>query len=312
MTQVTGPMRLDFEAGGKEVMDELGGDGLPAVPAELAVDPGLQPEKFNAVTAAILSDKPEDFTIEGPPDGSVTLIAGYVDPSGNRFTNAEVRELRGRDEEMLARAWATGDMVRYIDAILKVGVVRVGEVTDEKELAKALDTLLLGDRDLLVMQVRRLAYGDTMRLEVKCPFCEADFTVDYSFSDDVPLKPFTVEGSGDRSQRVFDIELPSGSVAEIRLVDGKAQKVVYAPENLKKTGEELNTLLLKELVVSIDNVPTRGAAPFLDMPTRDRRHLLNWLGENQPGPQYDDVKQECPDCTREFPLVMTLGVMFRG
>ena len=227
-----------------------------------------------------------------------------------RVQSAEVRELRGRDEEVIAKAKATGDPVRLLDAILRVGVVSVGDITEQPALNKALDKLLLGDRDLLVMQIRRLAFGDTIRLDVTCPYCDTEFTVDYSFADDVPLKAH--EASSDKAQRLFDLETPSGKAVEIALIDGEAQKRVFTPENVNKTGAELNTLMLREVVKSIDGKPVKGVGPILDLPTRDRRYLVDWLGENVCGPQYADVKQECDQCARSFPLVMTLRDMFRG
>lgn len=306
---MTAGMALDFDNGGQEVSVDPALDALPNPVKGEVIDPTLDPDKFNAISAAALGEEPEDILIEGPPDGSARLLAGYVDDEGNRWTDVTIRELRGRDEEQLERAFTTGDMGRYIDAICKAGVVQLGPLEDAKELAKAMDALLIGDRDLIVLHVRRMAFGDTQRLDVKCPFCDARFQVDYSYSTDVPLKQFDVD---DRSQRVFDVELPSGRQAVLRLVDGKAQKLVYTPENMKRTEAELNTLLLTELLVSLDGKPVRGAGPVLEMSTRDRRHLLNWLVEHQPGPQYQDVKQECAECAREFPLVMTLRDMFRG
>lgn len=302
-------MVMDFANGGVEAtLDDDGlpqtdGEGRPPLP-----DADTQPEQLNAITARVLAPD-DDVTISGPPDGSVQLFAGYVDQDGNRWVDAEVRELRGRDEEAMARALATGDLTRYIDAIVRAGTVRVGEIEDPKELQKALDSLLVGDRDMLVLQTRRLAYGDELRLDVKCPFCEATFEVNYLFGSDIPLKQFTA--TEDRSQRLFDIELPSGGAAEIRLTDGKAQKLIFTTENSKKTDAEINTLLLTELLLSYNGKPVRGVGPVLDMAVKDRAHLLEWLMDNQPGPQYQDVKQECPDCLREFPLVVSLRDMFR-
>lgn len=301
-------MALDFANGGVEVPLDPELDRVPVPGREQGLpDPETSPDQFNAVTAALLGDD-EEVHIEGPPDGTARLMAGYIDDDGNRWTDIVVRELRGRDEELLERAFVSGDMGRYIDAICKAGVTQLGPLEDTKELHKALDSLLIGDRDLIVMHVRRMAYGDTQRLNVKCPFCEERFQVDYSYSVDVPLKQFDVD---DRNQRLFDVQLPSGSSCEIRLVDGKAQKLVYTPENMKKTEAELNTALLAELLVSIDGKPVRGTGPVLDMRMRDRQFLLTWLIERQPGPRYEDVKQECAACAREFPLVMTLRDMFR-
>lgn len=314
MSTSTG-MALDFTNGGEEIMvgptDPLL-DALPLPGDEALPDPEMEPEKFNAISRAVLEDESEDFVISGPPKTATTLIAGYVDDSGHRYTSAEVRELRGRDEEAIERARISDDTGRYLDAIVRAGTVRVGEIEDPKDLAKALDTLLLGDRELLIMQIRRVSFGDTMELNLKCPFCDDEFKVQYSFADDVPLRPFDVEGCHDKSQRLFDVQLPSGTDCEVRLVDGAAQKKVYTPENTKKTLEELNTLILTELLVSVGGRPVKGVGPVLDMSSRDRKFLLRWLASSQPGPQYDEVKQNCPTCEREFPLVISTRDMFRG
>jgi hypothetical protein len=313
-------MAIDFENGGEEVaLDaegvQLDAQGFPPPPTEDGtVDADLNPEKFNALSAAALQleKSTEDFSITGPPDGKVTLIGGYV-ADGQRFTDAEVKELTGADEEAIARALASQDMARYVDTLVRVGTVRIGEISDRKELLKALDTLLIGDRDLLIMQIRRSTFGDTMRLDIVCPFCDHEFQVDYSFADDVPLRGLNIEGAGDPMQRLFDIELPSsGSMASIRLMDGTAQKKVYTTDNLTKTAEELNTLMLAELLDNIDGKPVNGPSPVLKMTARDRKKLVEFVSEGQPGPQYLEVKQECPECIREFPLPITTRDMFRG
>lgn len=304
---------MDFDNGGAEKILDEELDKLPVPGRDDLPDPEVDPDRFNAVTAAVLGeDTTEDFSIKGPPDGSVSLIGGYVTEDGQRYTSAEVRELRGRDEEAIERALATGDMTRYIDAIVRAGTVRVGEVTEERELAKVLDKLWLGDRDLLVLQIRRSTYGDKQKLTVKCPHCQEQFEVQYSYSEDVPLKGVEIEGWTDKSQRLFDVECPSGALVELRVVDGAAQKKVYAGENLKKTDAELNSMLLRELITSIDSAPVRGMGPILDLSSRDRAFLLKWLVNAQPGPQYDEVEQECPECLKSFPLVMTIREMFRG
>ena len=309
---------MSEEGDGREItVDDDGAELGNAIAAERAateeagadfVDGATNPDAFNSITESILQEEDEDFSIDGPPDGSARLLAGFVDPSGNRYLTCTLRELRGRDEEAMARALANGDLTRYVDTILRAGVVTVGNVEKDSDVEVALDTLCLGDRDALLLQIRRLTFGDIQRLDTVCPYCEHKFQIDYSYANDVPLKQYELEP---RDLRVHRLELPSGAVCEVRLIDGRAQKSVYTTENLKKVGEELNTMLLKACLKSFDGQqPT--TARVLDMTARDRKHLLNWLVENQPGPQYQDVKQECPECAREFPLVVDVRTMFRG
>ena len=306
-------MAMDFANGRQEVAVDQEGNhldehGFPDIPS--ATDAESNPDQFNAISrAALTPDAPEDFTITGPPDGRVQLVAGFI-ADGLRFTDGEVRELRGRDEELLARALATGDMTRYLDAIVRAGTSRLGEVEDAKELGKALDSLLIGDRDLIIMQVRRSTYGDVVKLDVVCPLCDAEFKIDYSLANDVPIRGFAA--GDDPAQRVFDLELPKGGACTLRLVDGAAQKKVYSPENLARTSAELNTYLLTEVIETLNGRPVKGVGPVLDMHAADRRAVLDWLIDNAPGPRYQDVKQECPECVREFPLVVSVREMFRG
>lgn len=311
-------MAVDFANDGAEVVvdlatgSKLDSDGFPEALNDvvLAAD---DPSRFQALTdAALAQTTTEDFSISGPPDGRVTLIGGYVTADGQRFTDAEVKELNGADEEAIAKALATKDMARYIDTLVKVGTTRLGEITDRKELVAAVDTLLIGDRDLLIMQIRRSTFGDKMRLDVTCPWCDHEFQVDYSFADDVPLRGINIEGAHDPAQRLFDIELPTGKSAAVRLVDGTAQKRIFTLDNLEKTAEELNTIMLAELVDNIDGKAVNGLGPIREMVARDRKVLVDFLADSQPGPQYNDVKQECPDCAREFPLPITVRDMFRG
>lgn len=307
----TGQLVVDFENGGREVMVDTALSALP-VPAETPNGPvEHDPQAFNAAMTQAMTSEPEEVYIDGPPDGSVQLLAGYVDEQGTRWPTAEVRELRGRDEEDIERVRVGGDMSRYLDTILRCGVVRIGNVqdTDDKAMLVARDSLLLGDRDLLIMQIRRTTFGDTQTLKVKCPHCEHDFEVEYSYADDVPLRPY---GKEDKGQRVFQLDLPSGATATVRLVDGKAQKVVYGADAAKKLPSELNTLLLREVVSHVNGQLVKNVGPIRDMTARDRAFLLKWMTDEQPGPAYEDVKQECPECTREFPLVMEPMLMFRG
>ena len=315
MTQSTG-MTLDLSGDGKG--EEIA-TGLLPTPAEmgLATDANdhviTDPVAINKVAAALATSEPEnDPMMEAPPDTSVRLLAGYVAADGARSTDVEIRDLRGRDEEVIAKAVATGDTGRFIDAVVRCGVVRIGTVEDEKGLRAALDSLLIGDRNLLCMEIRRLAYGDTMELSVVCPLCSHQFGIIYSFRNDVPIKPWAPEG--DPETRLFSVTAPSGAVVTIRSIDGTAQKKVFTPDNIRdRSDEERNTLLLAELIRDIDGRAVLGTAQILDQTSRDRRFLLKWIAENQPGPNYAGVMQECPDCQREFALgAVDMYQMFRG
>lgn len=314
MTQSTG-MALDLSAngGGEEIIT-----GLPS-PTDMGISTDADnhiitdPEAINRLAKTLDVEQPEDDPVIGPvPDGTVTLLAGYVDAEGTRHTDVEIRELRGRDEETMAKAIATGDTGRFIDSVVRAGVTRIGTVEDPKAIVTALDSLLVGDRALLVMEIRRMAYGDTMELSVTCPMCTHQFDIMYSFRNDVPIKPYEPEG-GDLSSRMHTVTMPSGAMVRIRALDGAGQKKVFTPGNLRDLNDEQrNTLVLAELVDSINGKSVLGTAQILDQTSRDRRALLKWVVD-QPGPDYAGVMQDCPNCDREFVLgEVDMYQMFRG
>jgi hypothetical protein len=285
---------------------------------EAYVDAAVDSEYANR--AASLAEEAEDDTdellLDAAEDGEVRLCSGAV-IDGSLVLNARVRELNGADEEAMARVGKSGNLVRFVDTILKCGVEQVGDV-EGKELSKVLDAMLIGDRDQLVMEVRRQTFGDTIRLDVRCPnvSCGAEFQVDYSLSKDVPMKRLAEcfpDETVDLSQRQYDINLPSGRTAVVKLIDGEAQKATYSVENTEKTGAELNSELLRHCVLFLDGRPVRGVGAVRDtLSLRDRRELLKWLTDHTTGPQYGEVTQECDDCEMKFPLLIDVLTLFRG
>lgn len=291
---------FDFEGGTGLA---IAADGTPGDPFE-TVDARQDPLRAAEISKALLEDDGDEPVIEAPSPGNLSLAAGLV-IDGTVYRDATVRELNGADEEAISKATSAA---RIIDVIIRRATEHIGPLTDAV-LDKALDDLLVGDRMQLLMEVRRATFGDTIRLPLVCPSCDERFEVDYSFSEDVPLKKLELD---EPSQRVFEVELPSGKVAKLRLVDGKAQKAVYTVDNARKSSSEINTLLLQQVVQSLDNKPVKLLSHVreeLSMP--DREVLLDYLAEHQPGPQFGAVTQMCDQCEQSFPLVIDLVDTFR-
>lgn len=239
--------------------------------------------------------------IDAPADNVATLPGGLVH-DGEVYRKATVRELNGEDEEFLARALAANDFDRYLQVLLERGVEKIGPLPADDKL---LDKLLVGDRDMLVLKIRIATYGPTLDLDVTCMHCGLDSKIRLDFEEEVPVKPLG-----------FDITTPYQMVelrngyAMVRLATGADRRHVVSLEN--KTPAEINTELMVRCVESINDVPVTGKPQILALGMGDRSAIVTWMGENQPGPEYDKVMHTCITCGKETPLGLTTGDMFRG
>lgn len=239
--------------------------------------------------------------IEAPADDAVVLPGGLV-IDNEVFRQATVRELNGDDEEHIARAIA-GNPARYNQVLLERGVVSVGPHKSDEAL---LDKLLTGDRDMLILGIRRVTYGDEMDMTVSCGHCGVESKIRVTFADDVPIKAL----DWDAADVEHLVELRKG-VATVRLATGAEQRHVLSLEN--KTVSELNTELFAKCVISINEERVNGRVDIVKkLSMADRQTVLDWLIDNQPGPQYDQVKHACVVCGKETPLSLTAADMFPG
>lgn len=276
------------------------------------VNPLNNPGAANAAIAAMLAQgeevkKPE---IALPAGGNFRLPGGYA--LGNDFANvrydAEVRELTGADEEAITKA-RSGGVGTFITTLLACGTVSVG---DEASGPTVLDNLLLGDRDMLLLEIRRATYGEEIVWErYSCPWCGEEFRLAVTL-DEIPIRSLE-----DPSQRIFEVELRRGRKAFVRLPVGSDQKAILAVVD-RATESEQNTLLLSRCLISVveadgsENAVTGNPEFARSLGIVDRKSILDAIEEKQPGPQYNDVKFLHDSCGKEVPLMISAGDLFQG
>jgi hypothetical protein len=274
--------------------------------------PLANPGAANAAIAAVLGQdaqvaKPE---IPLPAGGQFRLPGGYVlagDYANVRY-DAEVRELTGADEETITKA-RNGGIGRFVSALLQCGTVSVGGGSADPTV---LNNLLLGDRDTLLLEIRRATYGDEIVWDqFSCPFCGEEFRLSITL-DEIPVRTLDIP-----SERVFEVPLRRGRKAFVRLPVGSDQEAILAIAD-RATESEQNTVLLSRCVVSIveadgtENAVTQNAEFARALGIVDRRSILDAIEERQPGPQYNDIKFTHESCGKEVPLFVSAGDLFQG
>jgi hypothetical protein len=276
-------------------------------------NPLNNPGASNAAIAAILNDnggqvaKPE---ITLPAGGNFSLPGGYVlggDYASVRY-DADVRELTGADEEALTKA-RSGGLGKYIATLLSAGTVSVG---GEQASTTLLSNLLLGDRDMLLMEIRRATYGDEIVWDrYSCPFCGDEFRLSVTL-DEIPVRRLE-----DPASRIFEVALRKNRKAFVRLPVGSDQEALLAVAD-RTSDSEQNTLLLSRVLISVveadgtENAVSGNPEFARSLGIADRQTILDTIEKKQPGPQYNDVKFLHDSCGKEVPLYISAGDLFQG
>lgn len=258
----------------------------------------------NDLTQKVLRSLNPAPIISDIPDTYVKLPAGLI-VGDEVVQDAEVRELTGEHEELLAKSKSSNNAAKYVTTLLQCGVVSIG---DTKVTSTILDSLIQGDLDALIMGVRRATFGDNFEIfNVSCPTCGDlnDLTLNLK---DIPIKELE-----DPTERIFTVELRKGRKAKIQFPTGAVQNEIF-----KKTIDvpEMNSITLSHAVLSfVDSEgterPSNGLADVRKLGLADRKILTDYIYENQPGPRYDQVVAKCHSCEGEVPVPLSVGILFR-
>lgn len=238
------------------------------------------------------------------PDTYVKLPAGII-VNNEVVQEAEVRELTGQDEEFLAKAKTSNNAAKYVSTLLQRGVVAIG---DEKATPALLDSLIQGDLDTLIMGVRRATFGNDFEVfNVPCPSCGElnDLELDLK---DIPIKELD-----DPLIREFYVDMRRGRRAKVEFPTGAVQNELF-----KKPVDVavMNSITLSHCVLAFVEAdgserPSNGLLDVNKLGLADRKAILDFLYDNQPGPRYDQVVAKCHACEGEVPVPLNVGILFR-
>jgi hypothetical protein len=261
--------------------------------AEIITDANL----ISQYAEKIMEEPAPVIVTRAPSESTVTLPGGLVRPTGEVVKEAEVRELNGADEEAIAKAGNTG---KALNILLERGLVSLG---GERVSKADLDTLLSGDRDAILLGIRRVTFGDTITVPVSCQHCSEEYPQEIDLSKDVPVKELT-----ETDARRWVVPTKLGD-AVVTLPNGIVQKRLM--ENLDKTVAEINTLVLSGCILSLAGAPAVGASTALSLSMQDRTEILSSIVERTPGPRLGEVTKACKACGEAMELPLSLVDLFR-
>lgn len=239
--------------------------------------------------------------IDPVPELSLELPRGYR-AGGVVHTSVEVRELRGSDEERLAKCKSEEDT---FNTIISLATDRVGTIDLSQEPLSAkeevLQALLLGERSRIYLKVVEATFGKEKELGFVCGHCEASNEVTVLLDEDFPL----TYPSGDETdlQETYDFVSKKGERLTYRLPIGSD---VVGMAGIRSVPER-NSLLLSKIILNVDGKVPADIEWFVkNMSMADRWSIIEDLEAHQP---YVDptLKTACSSCGEEVTIPLTWG-----
>ena len=252
-----------------------------------------------------------DFSFIVPTEIIDLPSRGMLYPQGHPLhgkDTIEIKQMTAKEEDMLTSRSLLQKGVA-IDRVLSSIII-------DKSIAA--DTLLIGDRNALIIAARISAYGNDYNTKVTCPSCGT--TQEYSFdlnSQNVysgeNVQEFITEAPTDGT---FTTKLPRTGldigfkiltgVDERRLIEG-----VELDRKNKRNHERNVTRQLLNMIVSVNGNSTSEAINYVveNLPSVDVRHLRQAYKAASPNV---DLTQhfECNNCGHEQDLEVPLNADF--
>lgn len=238
-------------------------------------------------------------------------------PSGGRFypethplygqTTIEIKQMTAKEEDMLTSR-----------TLLKSGVA-IERVIQSLIMDKRInpDSMLVGDRNAVIIAARISGYGSDYNTNVSCPACGAtqEYGIDLHDANVHNGEIPDVLGVVDNEDGTFTTTLPKTRVqVAFRLLNGADEKnLVSQLENARKRKrpEQAITTQIRNMVVSVNGDESIQALNYLieNIPSLDARHLRACYREVAPNIDLTQVFQ-CGECGHEQDMEVPLSADF--
>lgn len=248
---------------------------------------------------------PLEFVV---PTSFVKLPSGgKFYPEGHPLCNqdtVEIKEMTAKEEDILSSR-----------ALIEKGVA-VDRLVDSLLMDKSIkcDSLVVGDKNAIIVQARIGAYGSDYQAATNCPACGETTKHTFNLSDIEPREIVLGEGVTQLPNNNISIKLSNGWDVECKMLKGSDEaELLRQAERKKKRKEEESPLtdLLNAIIVSIsghtDPKTIREAVAY--MPAKDTKMLREAYQGAMPSL---DMSQEitCSHCGHEAVMEVPLTAEF--
>lgn len=240
------------------------------------------------------------------------LPGGYRDEDGKLHHEAELVPLSGREEEFLADI-GTKASATLVTMILSRCVKRIGDITPVTE--EAARNLLVADRQYLLLKLRELTFGDTVRAVICCPWPDCGAKVDIDFS----IKNIPVMESVDKGP-TYKMDL-SDEAAFVNNHSLKHRKVIFRLPNggdqeqaspfLSQNEAKALSALLERCILEFGPLKMHGGELASRLSPLARLEIEKEM--ESVAPKVDlTMDAQCPECGRQFSVPFDIQDFFFG
>lgn len=253
--------------------------------------------------------------------GIFDLPCGYVDAAGTLHTEVQLKEISGRDEDMLNNEGMPPS--KKMNALLASCVLRIGTITDKGTISSVVADLLVGDRVFLILAIRRVSLGDNYPYKDTCPECERESLMSLNLGE------LEVQKMKDPLKRVFDARMPSraaikqwastgedipepeksapsGKTIRFKMLTGRDEEKI-AKANKSKGEDSVSALLGLRILMLDDKPPT--IEELQDLTMAERSYIRDVVFRRDDGGVDTTLEVTCPTCDHDFKRELDIGQM---
>jgi hypothetical protein len=211
----------------------------------------------------------------------------------------EIKQMTAKEEDILTSR-----------TLLKKGVA-LDRLIQSLIVNKSIDpsTLLMGDRNAIIISARVSGYGNKYETKVDCPACETK--QEYGFNLNrakITHGSVSAERVTDNGNGTITCILPQTEIEVIvRLLTGREEKKL---SNLNKSNNVISTQL-ESIIISVNGDSSRQAIQYVatNLPSIDSRHLRMVLKDATPNIDLTQ-KFSCIECGHEQEMEVPLTADF--
>lgn len=249
----------------------------------------------------------EEFEVPVEITRGFRLPVGY-DTGEGWSKNVVISDLTGRDEEEISRIGRTSP--KMVSVILRACMRTLEGEEIPSDFASKITTY---DRIAILIELRRLMYGDEMKLEYRCSSCRDIVSAEIDFADLASdIKYCEVYPAHEEVELKVGLRADDGSYGKkvkIRVPSGEDADATASA--MRRNPVEGSSRLLWRCIVSVDGKEKPATAESIrDARSMDRVKLFELLEDDRYG-YPGSIETECPVCGGFARVPMDFAQFFR-